>query len=204
MGCFCNSWHVRNLLVMVLRLNKSLKLAELIPTPDCSGPAPAFVPCYSKYSTPRVSSTMPEKSPFHHPEFSSRKKVTSDCRRLKHIELHHPEHVQIACQSNLTLCCAPQSVQPTQHHEFNAKKDSVEDLDVFPYLKHCVHIAESESHPPPLPSAVDGNIPWRRCSAERLHCLAMGTQHSGLPGDEPTITSLLPVCDAWRVEIYPV
>ena len=42
--CFCNSWRVRNLLVMVLRLSKSLKLAELTPTPDCSGPAPTFVP----------------------------------------------------------------------------------------------------------------------------------------------------------------
>ena len=30
MQCFCNSWHVRNLLVMVLKLNKSLKLAESI------------------------------------------------------------------------------------------------------------------------------------------------------------------------------
>jgi len=27
---FCNSWHVRNLLVMVLTLNKCLKLAESI------------------------------------------------------------------------------------------------------------------------------------------------------------------------------
>jgi len=30
MQCFCNSWCVRNLLVIVLRLNKSLKLAESI------------------------------------------------------------------------------------------------------------------------------------------------------------------------------
>ena len=44
MQCFCKSWHVRNLLVMVLMLNKSFKLAELIPTPDYSGPAPTFVP----------------------------------------------------------------------------------------------------------------------------------------------------------------
>jgi hypothetical protein len=63
MQCFCNSWRVRNLLVMVLRLNKSLKYRELIPTPDCSGPAPTFVPFYSQYSTSCVSSTMPEKTP---------------------------------------------------------------------------------------------------------------------------------------------
>jgi hypothetical protein len=30
--------------VMVLRLNQSLKYRELLTTPDCSGPAPTFVP----------------------------------------------------------------------------------------------------------------------------------------------------------------
>jgi hypothetical protein len=30
--------------VMVLRLNKSFKYHELIPTPDCSGPVPNFCP----------------------------------------------------------------------------------------------------------------------------------------------------------------
>jgi len=70
MHCFCTYWCVRNLLVMVLRLNKSLKYRELIPTPDCSGPAPTFAPFYSEYSTPRMSSTMPEKTAFHCPEFS--------------------------------------------------------------------------------------------------------------------------------------
>ena len=70
MECFCNSWHVRNLLVMVLRLNTSLKYRELIPTPDCSGPAPTFVRFYSEYSTPRMSSIMPENTPFCCPEIS--------------------------------------------------------------------------------------------------------------------------------------
>jgi len=61
--------------MMVFRLNKSLKYCELIPTPDCSGPAPTFVPFYSEYSTPPGSSTMPEKThsvaPNFHPERSS-------------------------------------------------------------------------------------------------------------------------------------
>jgi len=154
MQCFCNSWRVRNLIVMVLRVNKSLRLAESIVRlcpPGCSGPAPTFVPFYSVYSTPPMSSIMLEKTPFRYAKFSCRKKFTSDSWRLKYIKSHHPEHLQVARQKNVTILSAPPRVEPTQRREFNNNKDSVEDLQAFPHLKHFENIADLECQPPPPP-----------------------------------------------------
>jgi len=151
MQCLSNSWHVRNPLVMLLRLNQSLKYREHIPTPDCSGPAPTFVPFYCEYSTPRVMSTMPQKTPFCSPECSCRKKFSSDRWRRKHIKLHHPEHLQVARQNNQTLRIVPRRVEPAQCCGFNANKDSVEDIDAFSNIEHLENIADWESQPPPPP-----------------------------------------------------
>jgi len=175
MQCFCNSGRVKNLLVMLLRLNNPLKLAEHIPTPDCSGPAPTFIPFYSEYSTPCVSSTMPVKTPFCFPEFSWWNQFTSDRWRPKHNKLHPPEHLQVACQKNLTIRSAPRHLEPAQHHEFNASKDSVEELDVFPCLKHLDNITDLEFQPPPPPSPP--TEPYPSAGAQRSIYIAAPWEH---------------------------
>jgi hypothetical protein len=96
-----------------------------------------------------MSSTMPEKTPFRCTEFSCPKKFTSDTWRLKHTKLHHPEHLHLAREKNLTVLSAPRHLEPTQRREFNGNKDSVEDLHGFSYLDQLEHITDSESQPPP-------------------------------------------------------
>ena len=134
---------------MVLRFNKSLKYRELIPTPDCSGPDSTFGSFYSEYSTPPMSLTMPEKIPVCWIESSCQQKFTSDSSRPKHIKLYHPEQLQVA--KNLTVCRAPRRIESAQRRELNSHKDSIKDLDVFPYLEHIENIADSETQPPRPP-----------------------------------------------------
>jgi len=92
---------------------------------------------------------MREKTPFHCPEFSCQKKFTSDSWRLKHIKLQHPEPLQVTHQKNLTIHSAPQCIQPAHLYELNVNKDSVQDLEMFPYLEQVEIIADLETKPPP-------------------------------------------------------
>jgi hypothetical protein len=117
---------------------------------------------------------MPEKTPFRFPECSCRTKFISDSWRLRHIKLHRHEHLH----HNLTVSSAPQSVEPAQHRDFNANKDSVEDLDAFPYLEHVENIAGMESQPPPPLSRTGiypgAGTPMIDYIAEPLECDALG------------------------------
>jgi len=86
---------------------------------------------------------MPGSTPFRCPEFSWRKKSTSGRWGRQHIKLKHPEHLRVARQKYLTIRSAPLRVEPTKRREFNTNKDSVEELDEFPYLEHIENIADS-------------------------------------------------------------
>ena len=85
---------------------------------------------------------MPENTAFHCPEVSCRKKFTSGSWQLKLIKLHHHEHLDNAQQMDLTIRSAPRPIGPAQHQQINANRDSVEDLDAFPYLQYLEHIAD--------------------------------------------------------------
>jgi len=64
------------------------------------------------------------------------------------MKLHHPGHVQVAHQKNLTNLTAPRRVEPAQCREHYTNKHSVEVVGAFPYLKHVENITDSESQPP--------------------------------------------------------
>ena len=147
---------------------------------------------------------MPEQTPFHCAKCSCQKQFTSDCWRLKHIKLHHPEHLQVTHQKNQTIRRATKRVDPTQHCEFNTTKDSVKDLDTIRYNEHVEYVTFSESQPPSPPIPQTETYARPRLSAERWHSCDMETPRSWLPWDKPTSQSLLPVRDACRVQIYAV
>ena len=71
----------------------------------------------------------------------------SDSWLPRHIKLYHPQHLQVA--KNLTVRSAPQPVEPAPGREFNANKDSVEDLAAYPFFEHVENIADSECEQSP-------------------------------------------------------
>jgi len=129
----------------------SWKYHELLPRWDCSGPAPTFAPLNSIYSTPRVLSTMPEKTLFCCPDISCWKKFTSGSWQLKLIKLHHPKHLQTAHQENVTIFSTPQLVVPPHHHTFQGNNASVKYFDQFSHLVYGETIADSGSQSLPSP-----------------------------------------------------
>jgi len=148
---FCNSWCVRNLLVIELRLNK---LAESILSLHTRLLRPSTNFCLFLLCILHSSHvlTMTEKTAFRCTKFSWWKKFTSHSWWLKHIKFHHHEHLHIARMNGLTIRSAPRRVEPAHRCELHAKIDPVQDLDGFLYFEHVGNIADTESQPQlPLP-----------------------------------------------------
>jgi len=137
---------------MMLRLNKYLMLAESIVCLHTRLHRPItnfrpFPQCVHHFL--RVVHNAREY-PFLLPQIFMPKEVHLRLWQLKYITIHHPEHLQVARQRNLTTPGAPQHIEPPQHGEFKAYQVSVEDLDMVPYLKHFENITESRSQQQPL------------------------------------------------------
>jgi len=94
---------------------------------------------------------MPAKTLFLCFLFSCQMQFASHSWLLKHIKLHHPEHVQVPRQKHLAIHSKPRRVEPAQHHEFNSNYEPGEDLDACPYLEQVENIAVLQSQPPPPP-----------------------------------------------------
>jgi len=204
---FCNSWHVRNLLAMVLRLNKSLKLAESIMSlyPHQVAQAQHQLSSISTVYTPLLA-------------------CHQQCRRGPlliglniHAERSSPQTAGHFNISNYTMLITfklhttriwlfamhPDALNPLGIMNSTLTKIRLKTWTVSLPRTGWNHFRVGVSTPGAF-SADDGNTPRCRQYAELSHPSAMETQSSGLPWDESTKQSLLPICNPWRVEIYPV
>jgi hypothetical protein len=90
---------------------------------------------------------MPEKTHFGGRKFSCRKKFTSCSWRIKHFKSHHPDHIQVENQQNLTVRTMPQHVESAHSHDFSANNDLVDDIDAFPSFVHIEIISNWDFQP---------------------------------------------------------
>jgi len=199
---FCNSWRVRILLVIVLRLNRwaesivSLHTRLLRPsTHFCH-----FLQCIL-HSSHVVDNA--REDPFPLPRIFMTEEV--------HLR-------QLATSTyQITPSWTPSSCKPEESHYLQRAPTRwthsalwIQRYQRFSWRlrrasllptrwKHCRFSVSTTAT-----SAADGNIPRCRHSMDWLRCWAMWTQWSGLLWDTPTNQHLLPIWDAWTVQIYPV
>jgi len=206
MQCFCNSWRVRNLLWMVLRLNNSLRLAENI------------VSFHARQLRPSINDRPWIQWILH--SSCVVENAREDPFPLPWIFMPMEVHLrQLATWTyQITPCWTPSScMQEESDHSQRPPTQltrTVMWIHRYQWLSrrlgrillsriwwtHCrLGVSTTATS-----SVTDGNIPWRQHSAEWLHCWAMGMWRLGLPWEKPTEQSLLPVHNTWSVQIYPV
>jgi len=207
MQCFCNSWHVRHLLVMVLRLSKSLKLAESIVS---------WHPHQTAQAQRQLSSITTVNIPLLACHQQFRRRPLSVASNF-HGERSSPQTAGNLNISNYTILNTFR-LHARRTWLFTVCPDSLNPLSVFNSTLTKIQSKNWTNCPTSNTLKTSQTRSRNHChllclrpkrtpaprNAEWLHCLAIGTRHSGLPWEEPTKQSIVPICDVWRVQIYPV
>jgi len=204
---FCNSWRLTNHLVMVLRLKNYLKLTECIVSLNphqiaqvqhrrssiSTVNAPLFV-CHRQCQRRPLSVALNS-----HAEWSS-PQTPGDLNRSNYTILNtckfHATRIEVFQRAPTPWT---RSVSWTQCQQWFSQRLGLVSLRRTPWNHHRLGVPFNTTS-----TVGDENTPRCRCYTERLHCWALGTQRSWLSWYKPRKQSLLPVCDVWRVQIYPL
>jgi hypothetical protein len=186
---FCNTWNVRNLLVLVLRLNRSRKWAESIVS------LPNHHAAQARYQLLSVSTVYTQHLECHRQYQGTSLPVAPNCPT----QTRSPQTAGDLNISNYTILNTFKlptgwiSLSPADRNGLNPLRmmnSTSTNIQSKTWMLRRLGLSTTATS-----SAADGNICWLKHSAEKIHCQVMGMQHSMLAWEESTNQSPLPICD---------